>query len=307
VFVALVAYLQRDGFADADGTPLSLLDAFYYATVSVTTTGYGDITPRSAEARLVTTFVITPVRILFLVVLIGTTIEVLAESTRREYLIGRWRKRLRDHIIVCGYGTKGRAAVRTLIARGASPDQIVVIDQSPEARAQAEAAGLATVAGNATESDVLREAGVDRASSVVAAPNTDAAAVLITLTARELNPGATIVAACREEENAHLLHQSGASSVIVSSGSAGRLLGLACHAPRLVEILEDLMSVGSGLDIAEREIEPSEAGPLATLHQANPIVAVVRDGDLLRFDDPRAAQLQPGDRIVYLINADRQR
>jgi len=89
---------------------------------------------------------------------------------------------------------------------------------------------------------------------VVVAVSRDDAAVLATLTARELNPSATIVAAVREDENAHLLHESGASSVITSSSAAGRLLGLATTAPHITEVLEDLLSVGSGLDIVKRPI-----------------------------------------------------
>ena len=111
-------------------------------------------------------------------------------------------------MIVCGYGTKGRAAVRTLRAHGTPPQDIVVIESGAEARAAAVADGLAAVAGDASQAAVLRQAQADQAASVVVAPNSDPAAVLITLTVRELNPGATIAAAAREEENVHLLHQS---------------------------------------------------------------------------------------------------
>ena len=60
VFVALVAYADRGGYRDAAGDEMSLLDAFYYATVSITTTGYGDVIPISDSARLLTTVLITP-------------------------------------------------------------------------------------------------------------------------------------------------------------------------------------------------------------------------------------------------------
>jgi voltage-gated potassium channel len=95
--------------------------------------------------------------------------------------------------------------------------------------------------------------------------------------------------------------------VIVTSGSAGRLLGLATQAPRLVEVLEDLMSVGQGLDIMEREVEVHECGPLPQLNDVNPVVAVIRGDHLLRFDDERAQTVQPGDRIVYLCNREEGR
>lgn len=300
VFVAMVCYLGRDGYADAAGDEVSLLDAFYYATVSITTTGYGDVRPESDGARLATALLVTPARIVFLILLVGTTIEILAERTREAYRRARWRKNLSNHVIVCGFGTKGRAAVRTLCSKGVAPSQITVIDDRAEARARATAQGHAAVAGSATSTDVLIEAGVRDARSIVVAVDRDDSAVLATLTARELNPTATIVAAVREEENVHLLVQSGATSVILSSGAAGRLLGHAVDQPRVTQVLEDLLAVGEGLDIAERPVGPAEVGPLADLHAAGPVVGVIRDDELLRFDDPLAATVQAGDRVVYL-------
>ena len=115
---------------------------------------------------------------------------------------------------------------------------------------------------------------------------------------------ATIVAAAREAENVHLLKQSGADSVILSSAAAGRLLGQAVHSPQTVEVLEDLLSVGSGIDLVEREVGEAEAGmELSRLASAEPIVAVVRGEHLIRFDDDRVATLQAGDRLICLSPA----
>ena len=300
VFVAASAYLGRDGFEDAAGDGVSLLDAFYYATVSITTTGYGDIRPESDGARLVTTVLVTPARVLFLILLVGTTVELLTERTREAYRLDRWRKGLRDHVIVCGFGTKGRAALSTIVARGLAAENVVVIDRDSDARHEAQAAGAAAIAGDAARSDVLEAAGVRDARAVVVASDRDDASVLITLTARELNPGAAIVAAVREVENAHLLRQSGADSVIASSGAAGRLMGMATSAPQLVGVLEDLLSVGEGLDIVERTLGPGEGGPLAEVATRGPVLAVVRGGETLRFDDPRCAEVRPGDCLMEL-------
>jgi voltage-gated potassium channel len=230
-------------------------------------------------------------------------VEVLVESSRHAIRLKIWRRRLRDHIIVCGFGTKGRNAIDTLLARGTDKDHIVVIDAREEAVEEATRAGFPAVHGSATRSSVLEEAGIRSATGVVVAADTDEASVLITLTAREHNPSATIVAAVREAENRHLLHQSGADSAIISSGAAGRLLGFATHSPRLVEVLEDLLSVGSGLDIVERAVTEEQAGKaLGEVATGAPIVAVVRGDELLRFDDPRAATLERGDRIVCLCS-----
>jgi len=302
VFVAFVAYVGRDGYVDPEDGSVSLLDAFYYSTVSITTTGYGDIRPVTDEARLINTVVVTPARVLFLILLVGTTLEILAERSRQAYRVARWRRKLKDHTIVCGYGVKGRSAVRTLIGKGTDPNQIVAIESHADARARASADGIASVAGNAAKQEVLLEAGIREAAALVVAPDRDDTAVLITLTARELNPTATIVAAVREEENVHLLHQSGADSVVTSSGAAGRLLGLSTETPEVTEVMEDLLTVGEGLDIAERSIGPDEAGPVPSRVGEAMMLAIIRDGEVIRFDDSRAGELLAGDRVLELFS-----
>src|SRR4029077_2802484 len=104
----LIVYVDRGGYRDVDSAPnpndpLSFLDCFYYATVSLSTTGYGDITPYTPTARLVNVLVITPLRIAFLIVLIGTTVETLTTQSRQALKIQRWRSRVRNHTIVVGY------------------------------------------------------------------------------------------------------------------------------------------------------------------------------------------------------------
>jgi voltage-gated potassium channel len=302
VLVALLTYLGGDGYVDPEDDSVSLLDAFYYSTVTITTTGYGDVRPVTDGARLVTTVIVTPARVLFLILLVGTTLEVLTERTRAAYRLSRWRRTLKDHVIICGFGTKGKAAAGTLLAHGYRPDQVVVVDESALARAAATELGFSAVAGSATTQHALVEAGIADAVAVVVAVDRDDAAVLATLTARELNPAVHISAAVREDENAHLLHEGGANSVITSSSSAGRLLGLATTAPDIAEVLEDLLSVGAGLDIVQRPVGEAELGPREELRSPNPVVAITRDGELLRFDDPRASELRPGDALVEVVS-----
>lgn len=299
-FVALLTYLGRSGYTDPQDGSVGLLDAFYYSTVTITTTGYGDIRPITDDARLVTTLLVTPARVLFLILLVGTTLEILAERSREAYRRTRWRRTLNNHVIICGFGTKGRSAARTLLGKGCRAAELVVIDELPQARAQATAQGMAAVGGSAASTDSLLQAGVREARAVVVAVDRDDTAVLVTLTARELNSEATIVASVREEENVHLLHQSGANSALTSSGAAGRLLGHAVDEPIVSEVLEDLLSVGEGLDIAERPVGEADVGPLDALPSDGLVVGVIRDSELLRFDDPRAARVEQGDRVIHL-------
>ncbi|MFI0349874.1 potassium channel family protein [Actinomadura sp. 9N407] len=301
-----VVYAGRSGYRDSAGGPLSPLDCLYYATVTVSTTGYGDITPVSASARLVNIVFVTPVRVLFLIVLVGTTLEVLAERTRADWRLSRWRARVRDHIVVAGYGTKGRSAIKTLLTTGVHRDDIVVVDPDPRIVAEAAEAGLVGIVGDATRSSVLRQAAVDRARVVVVASARDDTSVLITLTARQLNPDAKIQASVRESENVPLLRQSGADHVITSSEAAGRLLGVSTSQPYVSEIIEELLVQGSGLDLVERDVRPEEVGGPASA-VGEPAIAVVRDGRTLPYDDAACARLEPGDRLIVARSSRRVR
>ncbi len=297
----LVVYLERDGYRDVDSGPttLSLLDCIYYATVSLSTTGYGDITPVTDHARLMNVLLITPLRVLFLIVLVGTTVETLTTASRQALKIQRWRKSVRNHTVVVGYGTKGRTAVAAMIGDGVAPADIVVVDTDPNLLDRASAAGLVTVRGDANRADVLRLAGVQHAKAVIVATSDDPTAVLVTLTARELAPEATIIASVREAENSHLLRQSGADSVVVSSETAGRLLGLATSKPTVVEMIEDLLTPHEGFAIAEREVDPKEVGG-SPKHLVDIVLGVVRDGRLVRVDDPEVDALESSDRLLYV-------
>ncbi len=128
LFTSLIVSLDREGYKDGADGQVSVLDAFYYATVTLSTTGYGDIVPVSDAARLINVLVVTPLRVVFLIILVGTTLEVLAERTRQEWQEKRWRSALRDHTVVVGFGTKGRSALETLSATGLKKEQVVVID-----------------------------------------------------------------------------------------------------------------------------------------------------------------------------------
>jgi voltage-gated potassium channel len=267
--------------------------------VSLSTTGYGDITPVSQSARLLNVLVITPLPVLFLIVLVGTTLEVLTERSRQALKIQRWRRTVRDHVVVIGDGTKGRSAVSSMQGDGEKPIAVVVVDTDPSALEAANASGLVTVNGNGTRSDVLRLAGVARARAVVIATNRDDAAVLAALTARELAPRAHIVAAVRERENVHLLRQSGADSVVMSSEAAGRLLGIATTAPAVVELVEDLLTPEAGLAIAQWPVEPNEVGA-SPRHLPDIVLGVVRGGRLYRVNAPEVDAVEEGDILLYV-------
>jgi voltage-gated potassium channel len=301
VGTVLLVYLDRKGYSDANDPTgkVGLVDSIYYTTVTLSTTGYGDIAPVAPHARLINAFVVTPLRIAFLVLLIGTTLEVLASQGREMFRIARWRKNMGHHVVIIGYGTKGRSAVETLVNNGQSRDDIVVVDPSATALTEAHADGLAVVTGDATRREVLRRAGVADADQVIITTNRDDSNVLATLTARQLNPDVHIVAAAREHENAPLMKQSGANSVITSSDAVGRLLGLSSLSPTLGSVMEDLLSYGEGLEVAERELLVTEVGRQPQ-QLPDQVIAVVRDEKVHRYFDPTVTQLARGDRLIVV-------
>ena len=301
--VALLVWLGREGYRDStDDGSVDLLDAFYYATVSVTTTGYGDIVPASDSARLLNILVVTPLRIVFLIILVGTTLEVLTERSREQFRQTRWRSTLHSHTVVVGYGTKGRSAVRALTEDGLDPEQVVVVDPDERRAAEATADGLAVVRGDATRAQVLELAGIAAAATVVVSVPRDDTAVLVALTARAANPGARLVVAVREAENAPLLRHSGADEVVVSAEAAGRLLGVAAASPVTGAVLTDLLEPGHGLEIVTRQVRADEIGG-GGRDVADAVLAVRRDGRTLPYTAPEVEPLREGDVLVVVRSA----
>ncbi|WP_323792039.1 potassium channel family protein [Nocardioides sp.] len=302
VGTVLLVYFDRHGYNDtADGT-VSFTDAIYYTTVTLSTTGYGDIAPMTDQARMINAFVVTPARIAFLVLLIGTTLEVLASQGRDAIRIARWRRKMGHHVIVVGYGTKGRSAVKTLLSNGLQKESIVIVDTGTTALADAHEDGLAVVTGDATRKEVLLRAGVREADQVIITTNRDDSNVLSTLTARQANPKAWIIAAVREQENATLMKQSGADSVITSSDAVGRLLGLTSLSPTLGSVMEDLLSYGQGLEVAERDLLVSEVG-MQPQSLPDQVISVVRDEKVYNYFDPVVTRLARGDRLIVVRSA----
>ncbi len=302
VATVLIVFLDREGYgdsADPQGGGVGLIDSIYYTTVTLSTTGYGDIAPVTPQARLINAFVITPLRIAFLVLLIGTTLEVLASQGRDAIRISRWRKHMDHHVVVIGYGTKGRSAVETLVNNGVARESFVIVDPSAVALSDAHSDGLAVVTGDATRREVLRRAGVATADQVIITTGRDDSNVLAALTVRQQNPDAYIIASVTEQENAPLIRQSGANSVITSSDAVGRLLGLSSLSPTLGSVMEDLLTYGDGLEVAERELLVGEVGaqPQSLPDQ---VIAVVRDEKVYRYFEPTVTQLARGDRLIVV-------
>lgn len=306
--VAILLWFDRDGLRDNahPNRPVGFVDILYFTVVSLTTVGYGDITPITDGARLINAILLTPVRIFLWALFLGSAYEVsvLRFRLREERQMRRLRERLADHAVICGYGVVGQTIAAELLAHGHAIETIVVVDQDEEAVAAAGKHGFIAFRGDASSEETLRAASVDRAAEVLIAPNRDDACVLISLTVRSLAPKVHLVAAVREEENIKLLYGAGADLVIAPSVSGGRLMATAVRQTAVPHFLEDLLSYGRGVDIAERVVQPEEAGKLPSELADLPhavIVGVVRDNEHLSLSRLRDLRLAAGDTIVYLV------
>lgn len=297
-----MVWFDRDGYSDnVNGDGVDLIDALYYATVTITTTGYGDITPVTPLARTLAAIVITPMRIVFLALLVGTTLEVLANEGRRAMRDAQWRKQqMRSHTVVVGYGSKGQSAVNTLLAHGTPENKIVVIENDERRVGEANLRGLAALEGDAVNRNILVRAEIAKAREVIVTLDRDDSTILVVLTARQLNPRAHIVAAVADEDNVPLVRQSGASVVVTSSDAVGRLLGLSTVSPTMGTVMEDLLSSGEGIEVGQRLVAPDEVGKAPAEIVDERVIAVVRRGVARRFFDEAVQSLEVGDELIVV-------
>ena len=306
----VLLYLTREGLRDNANreNPLGFVDILYFTVVSLTTVGYGDIVPVTDEARLINTVLLTPLRIFVWLLFLGTAYELALLRLRffEEYRMRQLSGRLKNHVIIAGFGVKGRAIADELLAHGHSKESTVVIDPREEAVEAAAALGLIALRGDASAESLLSAAAIQKAAYVLVAPDRDDAAVLISLTVRILAPDAYVVASAREEENIKLLYRAGANLVVSPSVSGGRLMAAAVWQQSVPPFLEDLLSFGQGVDAAERIVHPDEAGlcvsDLRGLERTL-VLGVARDGERCPFYPLADFHLQAGDVVVYLKGA----
>ena len=149
---------------------------------------------------------------------------------------------------------------------------------------------------------MLRRAEVSKARQIIISLDRDDAAVLATLTVRQLNPTAGVIVAVREQANVPLVRQSGASSVVTSSETV-RLLGLSAIGPEMGTIIQDMLTGGEGLEVHQRLAEVSEIGQPPSAVQGERVIGIIRNGTLRRFYDKTATRIEVGDELIVVRRA----
>ncbi len=300
--VVLIHWLDREGLKDSYDGHVSFLDVVYFTMISITTTGFGDITPVSSQSRLVEATIVTPIRVLVLFIFVGTAYNFLIKRSWEAWRMRRIQERLSGHHIVLGFGISGSQAVRELIERGTDPQRIVVVDPSAERLEEAEALGCNVLEGDASRDENLRAVRIEKASSILVSAGRDDSSILIVLTARHLAPGVPISVVVRAEDNEDLAQQAGADTVINPVRFTGLLLAGSAQGTHVSDYLSDLASVGGQVQLVERLVTADEVGrSLDNLGEGVRGLRIVRDGREIGFWEKDAKRLEAGDLIVTVV------
>lgn len=305
VLIALLALTAVGtlGFVVIEGW--SAFDALYMSVITLTTVGYGEVHPLSTAGRVFAmVYLVTGLGVfMFGVVMLGERV------VRAE--LGNWlgkRKMqalidsLHDHFVVCGCGRFGRRLCEELAARNM---KFVVVESDPEMVAQLRQLGWAHVEGDATEDNVLAQAGLARAAGLASTLPSDAANLYVVMTARLTYKHLRILSRATTDRDAEKLVRAGADKVIsVYTAGAVKMAQLLAN-PHVENFFEVMSGKGKAIDLAEVEVTataPYANKPLigSGLRERGIIVVGVRRGGELQVPPEATEVLRPGDFLMVV-------
>lgn len=239
VFVGVSGYILLEGY--------TFSEAVYMTIITMGTVGFREVHPLS-EVGMWFTIVLIILSIgiyafAFSVLskyFIENVISNLKFSTKVEKKISK----LRDHVIVVGYGRNGSQAVEELLAHDIP---VVVIDNRPKVlRYVLENEKILYVQGDATEDNILSKAGVDRARALITAMASDSDNLFVVITAREMNPKLKIISRASALSNDKKLKLAGATNVIMPDKVGGQKMAKLVVQPDIHEFIENIMLQRTG-------------------------------------------------------------
>ncbi|GAB4515591.1 MAG: potassium channel protein [Haliangiales bacterium] len=286
---------------------LTLVDALYMSVITLSTVGYGEVTPLSPAGRVFS--------IIFIVMGLGAalyTAGVIAEYLLEGRLSGViWRRQmtrklsqLKQHVIVCGYGRLGAVVVEELTRNGTD---VVIIEPDPALEPALLETEQPYVLGSSLEDDVLTEAGIARARAIVITIPSDADCAFVTLSARQLNANILIHTRAENETSARRMRMAGADQITAPHRLGGERIANALLRPAVVDFIE-LSSPGSGPEVDMEEVivgagSALDGHDLAALHARRMelvVVALQHPGQPMRISPPRGERLRAGDHVVVV-------
>lgn len=311
LLLLVVVMIAAVGYRWLGGPQVTILDAIYMAVITVATVGYGEVvdTSHSHALRIFNIFVILFGIGIMLYVFSASTAFIVEGELKNLFRRRKMLKQIRDmkgHFIVCGAGETGHYVVQELLKSG---HDFVVIDHDEGRLAKIQHLGkFPVLAGDAADEELLTTAGLERARGVVSALREDRENLLVTVTARQMNPAVRIVARCSEARMADKLVRAGADSAVSPSMIGGMRLASELIRPHVVGFL-DLMLRDQIKTMRVEEIEVGEGSPWvgktlqhADLHRKYELLALALrkpSGEML-YNPHGETLLMSGDVLVVL-------
>jgi voltage-gated potassium channel len=289
-----------------------VFDALYMTTITVGTVGFSEVHPLSPAGRLFTILLIIA-GVGALAYAFGQLVEFVLEGRIQDILegrrMGRRLEELSGHTVVAGFGRVGSVVARSLADEGAS---FVVVDLADESETVAREADWLFVRGDATEEEILEQAGIGRAASIVSCLSSDAENLFVTVTARALNPDLFIVARSSHESTEAKLLKAGANRTITPNVISGRRMASMVLHPTVSDYL-DIVSSGAGVEFRLQEIQLGRDSCFVGRSIADArireitgaqVVAIVKGDGTVDANPSAASVLSAGERLVVLGTAD---
>jgi voltage-gated potassium channel len=263
VLLVIVVAVGIIGLMTLEGYPF--LDALYMTIITISTVGFQEVRGLSDQGHLLIMFlIITGLSVMTYT--LGALVQIIIEGQLRK-LLGRRRMQreiegLKNHYVVCGHGRMGQILCQQLRAEKVP---FVVVEGDAAMAEEIREQGYLVVSGDATQDEVLVQAGVGRAKGLVAVVSSDVDNLFITLSAREMtrqtNPSLYILARATDQHAMKKLKRVGADRVISPYQIGGMRLVQALLRPAAYDFVE-VVTQSSGLNLMIEEIEVGEASRL---------------------------------------------
>ena len=218
----------------------SLIDALYMTVITVSTVGFREVRPLSDPGKIFTIFIILS-SLGVLAYFLSNLTQSLFKTQLSFFFGGNLKhlkqKKMENHIIVCGYGRNGSQVVQELAAFG---EKVIVIDKDHELVVSKITEPIQFIEGDSTEDQVLLQAGIAKARSLITTLPLDADNLFVVLTARTLNPDINIISRASSESAEKKLRMAGVNSVVMPERVGGAHMATLVAQPDMMEFLEHL-------------------------------------------------------------------